>query len=273
MEKILVAINANQINTNVLNFACFIAKLTHSKLTGVFLENNEEPAIIPEESLHIPHDEFIDAASRAGLWNDNIRLFKETCENRGANCTVHLDEGVPVADIIKESRFADLLIVDPEMSLGDKQEAVPTGFIREVLAKSECPVVIAPFSFYGIDEVLFAYDGSAASVFAIKQFTYLLPELADKRVTILHVNEDDDKTVIEKDKVGELLQMHYSAIGFKTLHGNASNELFEYLLGKKNVFVVMGAFGRSMLSGFFRHSTAELVVKTINLPVFIAHNK
>jgi hypothetical protein len=34
----------------------------------------------------------------------------------------------------------------------------------------------------------------------------------------------------------------------------------------------MGAFGRSMLSDFFKHSTAELIVKTINLPVFIAHH-
>jgi nucleotide-binding universal stress UspA family protein len=36
---------------------------------------------------------------------------------------------------------------------------------------------------------------------------------------------------------------------------------------------VMGAFGRSMLSGFFKHSTAELIIKTVNLPVFVAHHK
>jgi len=273
MEKILVAINANQINRHVLDFACFIAKLTHSKLTGVFLNHTEETAILAEESLHIPRDEFIDARPGKGIWDDNIRLFKETCENRGANCTIHLDEGVPVADITKESRFADLLIVDPEMSFSIKKEAVPTSFIREVLAKSECPVLIAPFTFYGIDEVLFAYDGSPASVFAIKQFTYLFPKFADKRVTVLQVNEKEHKTVIEKEKIGELLQMHYSAIGFQHLIGNAGNELYRYLLGKKNAFVVMGAFGRSMLSDFFKPSTAELVVKTINLPVFIAHHK
>jgi nucleotide-binding universal stress UspA family protein len=273
MEKILVAIDANQINKNVLNFACFIAKLTHSKLTGVFLENNEKTAVVAEESLHMPHDEFIDARSGVRLRDDNIHVFKEMCANRGANCAIHLDRGVPVADIIKESRFADLLIVDPEMSFRGKKEAVPTDFIKEVLTKSECPVVIAPFTFHAIDEVLLCYDGSPASVFAIRQFTYLFPALADKRITILQVNEKDNATVIEKEKIGELLQMHYSAIGFKVLQGKASNELFGYLLGKKNVFVVMGAFGRSMLSDFFKHSTAELVIKTINLPVFIAHHK
>lgn len=273
MEKILVAIDANQINTHVLDFACFIAKLTHSKLTGIFLESDEKTMVPVEESLHIPHDELIEAGSRVRLWDDNIRLFKETCENRGTNCSVHLDQGVPVADIIKESRFADLLIVDPDMSFREKKETVPTDLIREVLAKSECPVVIAPLTFDGIDEVLFAYDGSLASVFAIKQFTYLFSELADRKISILQVNEKENEPVVEKEKIRELLQSHYSAIGFQLLRGNASNELFAYLLGKKNIFVVMGAFGRSMFSDFFKRSTVELILKTINLPVFIAHHK
>jgi len=273
MKKVLVAIDAKQVNTNVFDFACFIAKLTHSKLTGVFLETHSETPVLATESLHIPHDEFIEAGPRDGVREDDIRLFKTICENRGTNCSVHLDQGVPVADIIKESRFADLLIVDPEMSFKEKREAVPTGFIKEVLAKSECPVVIAPFSFAGIDEILFAYDGSPSAVFAIKQFIYLFPELADKKITVLQVTEKDDEPIIEKEKIGELLQLQYSAIGFQQLYGNAANELYRYLLGKKNVFVVMGAFGRSMHSGFFKHSTAELVVKTINLPVFIAHHK
>lgn len=252
MKKVLVAIDAGQININELDFACFIAKLTHSKLIGVFFENDET---LGEK-----------------LFDENISLFREACNNRGANCSIHLDRGIPVSDIIKESRFAELLIIDPGMSFKGKKEEVPTGFIKEVLTRSECPVVLAPFNFYGIDEILFAYDGSASSVFAIKQFTYLFPELTDKKVTILQINEKEDELLIEKDKIGELLQMHYSSIGFHMLHGKASDELFGYLLGKKNIFVVMGAFGRGMLSGFFKHSTAELVVKTMNLPVFIAHH-
>ncbi|MBO9201579.1 MULTISPECIES: hypothetical protein [Niastella] len=52
-----------------------------------------------------------------------------------------------------------------------------------------------------------------------------------------------------------------------------ADELFGYLPEKKNVFVVMGAFERNMLSGLFRASTAEIIIKTINVPVFIAHHK
>ena len=273
MKRVLVAIDANQVNVNLLDFACFIAKLTHSKLTGIFLDKikiAKEP--VKEMAYGAQRSVSAETGEKVKLFDEGARLFTETCNNRGANCSLHHDEGSPVVDIIKESRFAELLIVDPEMSFKEKKE-IPSGFIKEVLAKSECPVVLAPFSFYGIDEILFAYDGSPASVFAIKQFIYLFPELTGKKVTVLQVNEHGDNAFTEKNKVGELLQMHYSSIGFQLLHGKASDELFGYLLGKKNVFVVMGAFGRSMLSGFFKHSTAELILKTINLPVFIAHHK
>lgn len=274
MKRILVAIDTNQVNVNLLDFACFTAKLTHSRLTGIFLDKIE---IAEEPVQEMTYGSGVSVSAKRSekvkLFNDGNRLFTEACNNRGANCSLHHDEGSPVVDIIKESRFAELLIVDPEMSFKEKREEIPSGFIKEVLAKSECPVVLAPYSFNGIDEILFAYDGSPASVFAIKQFIYLFPELAEKKVTVLQVNEHGDDAFIEKNKIGELLQMHYSSIGFKLLHGKASDELFGYLLGKKNVFVVIGAFGRNMLSGFFKHSTAELILKTINLPVFIAHHK
>ncbi len=42
MKKILVAIDASQINTNYLDFACFLAKFTHSKIIGVFLEKKKK---------------------------------------------------------------------------------------------------------------------------------------------------------------------------------------------------------------------------------------
>ncbi len=279
MEKILLAINPENININAIEFTSYLAKLTHSKITAIFLEKNqgsEVPVLktafggayvetILESDL--PKSKKID-----NQCEQNVRLFENACMNRGVTCCIHRDKGVPVEEVILESRFADMLIVDVEMSFRERAEGLPTAFVKEVLARSECPVVIAPFSFNDVDEIVFAYDGSPSSVFAIKQFTYLLPELSDKKITILQVDEDDDLPTINNTKIRELLRMHYGGIGFHFLHGKASDELFSYLINKKNIFLVMGAFGRSMLSGFFKHSTAELVIKTVNLPVFIAHH-
>ena len=39
MEKILLAVDAINPDNNSLEFACYLGRLTKSKITGVFLEN------------------------------------------------------------------------------------------------------------------------------------------------------------------------------------------------------------------------------------------
>ncbi|MEP7277329.1 MAG: hypothetical protein ABI813_01690, partial [Bacteroidota bacterium] len=61
------------------------------------------------------------------------------------------------------------------------------------------------------------------------------------------------------------------SIGFHTITGVAKDELYKYLMNKRNAIVVMGAFGPRRIAIASQDSTAEQLVKTINLPLFIAH--
>ncbi len=279
MQKILVALNAVEININTIDFACFIARLSRSKLTGIFLEMEREkvPAlkrIYGSAYLEtIVTTDFPESSAHADKLDQNIRFFKEACESRGVTALIHKESGIPADEIIQESRFADLLIVDANVSFHQRVEGPPTAFVKEVLTRSECPVLIAPYSFYGIDEIVFAYDGSASSAFAIRQFICLFPKLADKSVTMLYADDNKEELVIDNHQIRELLQMHFNSTRFELLRGRADDELFGYLLRKKRAFIVMGAFGRSMLSSYLRHSTAELLIKTVDAPLFIAHHK
>jgi hypothetical protein len=40
MQKILLALDAHDVNTSSVHFASYLANTTKSKLTGVFLENS-----------------------------------------------------------------------------------------------------------------------------------------------------------------------------------------------------------------------------------------
>jgi nucleotide-binding universal stress UspA family protein len=279
MKNILLAIHAEKLEMYAVDFACYLANLTHSRLTGVFLKNAPVPEKPKMDVLYgfpyvetivetdIPgHEKKLKAAAQ------NRHLFKEACANRGVSAFVHRDSSVPVKEIIAESRFADLLIVSPETSFEEKPERTPTRFTKEVLAGAECPVILTPLSFNGIEEILFACDGSPSSIFAIRQFSYLFPELEQKQVTVLRIEEKEnpqDEAVWEK--TGDFIRLHYSHVTRQVLQGKAKDELFEYLLGKKDMMVVMGSFGRSTLSRLFRPSASGLVLKTINLPIFITH--
>lgn len=276
MKKILLAVNTNDISSSGLDFACYIASLTHSRLTAVFLNGRHQPATEQKHTALAADNgnEPVAAGTMPvlpGNGQEYRQLFEESCKSRGVQCAVMENGDMPEEAILKESRFADLLIVGAETSFKKHYEGAPTVFVRKILAQAECPVLIAPFNFHGIDEILFAYDGTAAAVFAIKQFIALFPELSRKSITVLQVNEENANDGIHRREIMDLLEMHCPQVHFLLLRGKSQYELLSYLLGKKNVFVVMGAYGRTLLSGYFRHSTAELVIKTINLPLFIAH--
>jgi len=279
MEKILIAIDAVNANPHSLDFACYLGRLTNSKITGVFLEN-----LIEDEKLVLQEDHGaryvsweVDKGSQAfqnkmETIEKNLRLFKDACDKRGVRYSVHRDSGDPAREIIRESRYADLLITDAETSFNRKFDGVPTEFVKDVLKDAECPVIIAPESFEFIDEIVFTYNASKSSLFAIKQFCYLFPELDDKKITVLQIEDDDDSTEPEKEKFKEWISGHYSSIGFETLKGDPETELFAHLLRKQKVFIVMGAYGRSNLSQLFKHSRADLLIKTVTQAIFIAHS-
>ncbi|HLK29101.1 MAG TPA: universal stress protein [Puia sp.] len=271
MRKILLAIDALNVHTPSIDFACYIAGLTKSKLTGVFLENvlSEE---IAEEVYAAPLNENeLSRNQRQAIVEQNIHFFKEACVGRGVNVCIHRDRGTPATEIIEESRFADLIIIEPDMSFKKKLEGSPSGFVRDVLSEAECPVIVAPQSFDGLDEIMFSYDGSRSSVFAIKQFTYLFPELSSKKVTVVEVNKTKELTVRAKPKIFEWLKNYYTDVHFEVLYGEAEEELFKHVFEKRSIFLVMGAYGRNFVSRLLKESRAALIVRTTNLPIFISH--
>jgi nucleotide-binding universal stress UspA family protein len=266
MEKILLAMQGSGQNTYAIDFACYLAKLTGSRLTGVFLEGEEEDRAQSEAG----------AALRAA---EPVTVADYLEEGRPADpglrhvdrFRVHRDRGVPLGAILRESRFTDLIVIDPETSFLRLEREFPGHFVRDVLLSAECPVVVSPYNFETLDKVIFTYNGSASAVYAIKQFTYLFPEFRARKAVVVSVRKVEGEAIEEQFKMKEWFSAHYTDVEFVVLKGDASDELFGYLLEKKDAMVVLGSYGRGVLSRFFKPSHAGLLMRTINLPFFIAH--
>lgn len=278
MERILLVGDAEKMDTQAVEFACYIAAVTHSSLIGYWLHHTEEDMPVMKFTYGMPYVETVvasdmpDFATHKQIVEQNLALFNKICRNKGVKCFTSLhDSEDAVAAVLEESRFADLVLVMPGLSIDSNEDELPSHFVKMLLAGAECPVLVAPRDCTTIDEVIFAYDGSRSSVYAIKQFTYLFPELADKRITLLQVNDDKDAPLAEKEKIVNLLKMHYSGIGFRLLQGKPSDELFGYVIQQKNALVVMGACGRSWLSELVKPTRAGELLKQLQWPLFIAH--
>ncbi|MGZ5190591.1 MAG: hypothetical protein ACXWCZ_06190, partial [Flavisolibacter sp.] len=148
MEKILLLINANKPNISSINFACRMAAFAHTRLTGIFIESPSFEYIAIGDAITPAYYNKVEenAVTKADT-DQSIRIFKDECKLKGIIPEVYVDNGDPIHEVIFESRFADLVIVDPDMSFYDGEEQIPSHLVKEFLANAECPVLIAPGSF------------------------------------------------------------------------------------------------------------------------------
>ena len=273
MQRIVVATHGESGSPHALDFACYLGRLTNSKISGFLLEEqssnknpdlNRKPGSAPVEERDVATSTSIQSDVQTN--EQHIALFKNACENRGVSYTIRGVKNDATNVLIRESRYADVIVAEFE-GCHSKAEH----FIKELLEGAECPVIIAPESFEGIDEVVFTYNGSRSSIHAIKQFCYLFPQLDDKKVTVIEVDEEGIGSPEEKDKFRDWISSHYTSIEYRVLKGDVESALFAALLRRKNVFIVMGAYGRGRVSRFFKHSRADLLVKALTQAIFIAH--
>jgi hypothetical protein len=276
MEKILLVINAHDPDLKQINFACRISKLAKTKLTGVFIEN------IYSEYQPLPGIDGLsyfnavieqDATSVIMETKQAVSIFKDQCQIHGVRYEAVVDHGEPINAVLFETKYADLLIADPRISFYWSDGNNPSDFARQLFHQAKCPIMIAAEKFDDVREIVFCFDASDSSVYAIKQFTYLFPGFSDRNILLLEVNASGElKYDDNRKRMMEWLEFHYKTVRYELLKGKAKDQLYIYCMGKQDVVIVMGAYGRSYVSGFFKKSSADPLIKKIDLPIFITHH-
>lgn len=201
----------------------------------------------------------------------NILDFENRCKNADIPFKVHKDfYGLATQELINETRFSDLLFIGSNAFYqylgGDLND-----YLKEILHKSECPVLIYPENFEPPQSLIFAYDGSASSVYAIKQFSYLFPELGNLPALFLYVTGKEDAEIPEVPELEELTSLHFKDLQCLKLIEGGDKGVIQWLGEKKNPILVGGAFGRSFLSQLFKNSFMNEIISKHKFPVFISH--
>ena len=71
----------------------------------------------------------------------------------------------------------------------------------------------------------------------------------------------------------EFIKRHFPSATFVTLKGLPETEIVDYLKESHgNPLVALGAYRRGKVSRWFRTSLADVIMKELNLPLFIAHH-
>lgn len=272
MKRLLIAAGDKLLSPATIDFGCYLAKLSKSELTGVFLQTPEHEEA-PVSRMRLATYTAVSPKAVSGRYDHQVKTFQEACASRNVTGRVKTEKLMAWDEFLAETRFADALIMDSDFTIhAQALEAYPSHHAKKLLHEAECPIVIAPLSFERVDEIILTYDGTKSSAFAIRQFIQLFPELRDMKTTILEVwSEEDETHRSDQASLSEWLGNHFSNVDYVLLQGDVQSRLLEFLLARPYSFVVMGGFGRSRTSRIFQPSATGTVVKMVSSPVFVAH--
>ena len=201
------------------------------------------------------------------------RLFARQCQEHYISYTINENEQSWDKDLlIKESRFADLILISGKLFYADSEGLQPNLYLREALHAAECPVLIIPETFTTVERLYMAYDGSKESIFALKEFCHLFPNLCDLPTEFVYVNEESSNAIPEIERLRQFTRVKFNSINFAKLHFKAAEYFATWISEKRNVLLVSGSFGRAPFSYLIKPSFAEQIIQDHQLPLFIAHH-
>lgn len=279
MTKIIAAFDGLEFSESTKDFAVTIARQTKAHLVGIFLEDITYHSykiyeLVTEKGVSETKLKQYEAAD-ADAREKAIKKFETACQAAGITCSIHRNRKIAIKELLHESIYADLLIIDAKETLTHYNETKPTRFVRELLAEVQCPVLLVPQKYKPIEKVLLLYDGEPSSVFAIRMFGYVLPELKELHCEVVSVKYMNNNLHVPDSKlIKEFIKRHFPKAIYTTLKGLPEIEIINHLKEQKeNTLIVLGAYRRGMVSRWFRSSMADVLMKEFKIPLFIAHNK
>lgn len=279
MKKIIAAFDGLKFSGSTLDYAVAICRQSDAHLAGVFLEDFTYHSykiyeLITEKGLSEKKMKLLEQKDDNSR-HEAVNLFEAACRKAAIEHTIHHDRSIAIRELLHESIYADLLLVDARETLTHYEEKVPTRFIRDLLTDVQCPVMLLPSKYKPIQKLVLLYDGEPSSVHALKMFSYLLPSLKQLPVEVISVkNMQSNLHLPDNTLMKEFMKRHYPHAEFTILKGLPETVILNRLKEiNENILLVLGAYRRGAVSRWFRASMADTLMQELHVPLFIAHNK
>ncbi len=278
MLKLLAAIDGLKYSQSTAEYAIYLTKQMNAHLVGVFLDDFTRHSLGVYE-LMSSEGGLVETKLNALEQEDNAlreqsySRFKMACEEAGISYSIHHDRNIAIQELLQESIYADLLIIDSEETISHFTENPPTRFIKDLLSRVECPVLLVPQSFDPIKKIILLYDGEPSSVFAIKSFCQLLDPLTGLETELIHVKAAHEPEQIPNNRLmKEFMKKHFPKSVYTVLKGLPDVEIIDYLKDKhQHALIVLGGYNRGALSRWLKPSVTNALIMEVRTPIFLAH--
>ena len=273
MKQVLFVCAGSEFPLGAFNFLVSMHRDQPVEALGLFFSpmEREEMAIISRLPVQAPYER-LTAREKQSL-TANKTLFARQCAQHHIRYRIHDNEeqwDKPL--FVKESRFADLILLSGELFYGDLALHQPNSYLQDALHSAECPVLAIPEEYKQTDHLFIAYDGSKESLLAMKQFSYLFPGYTDLPAEVVYIRDEASDEIPDFANLRFFTRLHFGSIGFSKLHFKAARYFASWINEKQHVLLITGSYGRAPFSYATKRSFAQQVIHDHRLPVFIAHS-
>ncbi|MCW3113020.1 MAG: hypothetical protein JWR18_1416 [Segetibacter sp.] len=278
MKKFLAVFDGYKISKSTMAYAEELAATADAHLVGVFLDDFLYRTYSVGEiykKYEKPQEVIKQLDENDKMKRDDaVLLFQKSCEKAKISFSIHRDKSIALQELKLESMFADLIIINEHEDFMQLKEKMPSRFMKDLLADVQCPVLVVPENYKPIEKIVLLYDGEPSSVYAVKMFSYLLNRFKEVPVEVFTVNNwKTDLHLPDNKLMREFIKRHFPNATYSVTKGDAEEQIIGYLNNhKENELVVLGAYRRSEISRWFKTSMADILIKELNTPLFIAHN-
>lgn len=280
MKKIIAVFDGFKMSESTLEYSIQLSKLANAHLVGVFIEDflYHNYNIYQVLETYEKAKELIKELNEEDkkMRDEAAMKFQKACEKARLNFSIHRDKSVALQELLHESIFADLIIINENDNFKRNVEESPTSFMKEFLRDVQCPVLVVPNIVRPIDKVVLLYDGNPSSVYAIKSFSYIFDNTLNVPIEVFTVKDQfmAKERLPDNKLVREFIKRHFSSVTYTVKNGNATDEIIGHFQSfGETALVVLGAYRRSDFSRKFKTSMADILMKELGTLLFIAHNK
>jgi len=196
----------------------------------------------------------------------------ETCARAGMSFVAVYEKEIGLLQLTSQATYYDLVIADARTDFNDYLLTSMNASLKDMLVDAHCPVFLLRPTKEPLSKIIFTYDGSYSSMYAIKMYSYLFPASKNFSVSLISVRSNRDDQVENEKLLEEWLNHHYTAIEKNELHQNAKEQLLQAVnkFGG-NTHVVISAYGKEAYARIFHPSHVHLLLKYSKASLFISH--
>jgi hypothetical protein len=268
MKQFLLVLDNDQPCFNAIENGVRCAKSAGAFLSAIIISHSptESARSYPfpndwELTFGAASDESLEETS-ADLLAVNKKLLADCCHSENQVFEI-IEEQVDLANLVARTKFVDCLLCDGKLNPGRYH-------ITDLLTRAFCPVYLLGDRLVPPRSVVLAYDGSAACMSAARSYTQLFETRVD--YVCLHLTTQG-LAVPNRDQLDNWLLHHHPDASIVVEEQEVEAGLANWLSTHPADLVIMGSFGRSAVSRFFRHSLASRLLEEGGYGLLLSHSQ